>query len=112
MDKKYKSSLVLGKFYGLHTGHLYLIDTALENSEVVHVLACHNPTQTIPGKLRVKSLREIYESNPNVIIHSVDDSEMPQYEHECKSLDEFYSYWVPFVYKFVGKLDSVLYPNI
>ena len=51
MDKKYKSSLVLGKFYGLHTGHLYLIDTALENSEVVHVLACHNPTQTIPGKL-------------------------------------------------------------
>jgi HTH-type transcriptional repressor of NAD biosynthesis genes len=107
MDKKYKSSLVLGKFYGLHTGHLYLIDTALENSEVVHVLACHNPTQTIPGKLRVKSLREIYESNPNVIIHSVDDSEMPQYEHECKSLDEFYSYWVPFVYKFVGKLDCV-----
>jgi HTH-type transcriptional repressor of NAD biosynthesis genes len=105
--KKYKNSLVLGKFYGLHTGHLYLIDTALENSEVVHVLACHNPTQTIPGKLRVKTLRKIYEKNKNVIIHSVDDGEMPQYESECKSLDEFYGYWVPFVYGFVGNLDCV-----
>ena len=104
---KYKSSLVLGKFYPPHNGHLYLIDTAIENSEVVHVLACHNPTQTIPGKLRVKALQEIYESNPNVIIHSVDDGDMPQYEHECKSLDEFYGYWVPFVYNEVGNLDCV-----
>lgn len=107
MDKKYKSSLVLGKFYPPHNGHLYLIDTAAENSEVVHVLACHNPRQTIPGKLRVKALQEIYENNPNVIIHSVDDSDMPQYEHECKSLDEFYGYWIPFVYEVVGKLDCV-----
>jgi HTH-type transcriptional repressor of NAD biosynthesis genes len=105
--KKYKNSLVLGKFYGLHNGHLYLIDTAIENSEVVNVLVCHNPTQTIPGKLRVKSLQEIYKNNDNIIIHSVDDSQMPQYEHECKSLDEFYSYWVPFVYKNVSKLDCV-----
>lgn len=107
MDKKYKNSLVLGKFYGLHNGHLYLIDTAIENSEIVNVLVCHNPTQTIPGKLRVKSLQEIYKNRDNVIIHSIDDSEMPQYEHECKSLDEFYSHWVPLVYDNVGELDCV-----
>ncbi len=107
MDKIYKNSLVLGKFYPPHNGHLYLIDTALENSEVVNVLVCHNLKQTIPGKLRVKALRKIYENNTNVIIHSVDDGEMPQYENECKSLDEFYGYWVPFVYNVVSKLDCV-----
>ena len=107
MDKKYKNSLVLGKFYPTHDGHLYLIDTAIENSEIVNVLVCHNKTQTIPGKLRVKSLQEIYKNNDNVIIHSIDDSEMPQYEHECKSLDEFYSHWVPLVYSNVSELDCV-----
>lgn len=105
--KKYKNSLVLGKFYGLHNGHLYLIDTALENSEMVHVIVCHNPKQSIPGKIRVKALREIYKNNPNVIIHSGDDRGMPQYDYECETLDEFYSYWVPFVHQFVNDLDVV-----
>lgn len=104
---KYKNSLVLGKFYPPHNGHLYLIDTALENSETVHVLVSHNPKQSIPGKVRVKALREIYKDNSNVIIHSGDDRGMPQYDYECKTLDEFYSYWVPFVHQFVDNLDVV-----
>ena len=104
---KYKNSLVLGKFYPPHNGHLYLIDTALENSEKVHVIVSHNPKQSIPGKVRVKALREVYKNNPNVIIHSGDDRGMPQYDHECETLDEFYSYWVPFVHQFVDDLDVV-----
>jgi len=104
---KYKNSLVLGKFYPPHNGHLYLIDTALENSEKVHVIVSHNPKQSIPGKVRVKSLREVYKNNPNVIIHSGDDRGMPQYDNECETLDEFYSYWVPFVHQFVDDLDVV-----
>lgn len=104
---KYKNSLVLGKFYPPHNGHLYLIDTALENSETVHVIVSHNPKQSIPGKVRVKALREIYKDNPNVVIHSGDDRGMPQYDYECETLDEFYSYWVPFVHQFVDDLDVV-----
>jgi HTH-type transcriptional repressor of NAD biosynthesis genes len=104
---KYKNSLVLGKFYPPHNGHLYLIDTALENSETVHVIVSHNPKQSIPGIVRVKALREIYKDNSNVVIHSGDDRGMPQYDYECETLDEFYSYWVPFVHQFVDNLDVV-----
>lgn len=107
MEKKYKNGLVLGKFLPPHRGHLYLIDTAIENCDKVHVIATHNDTQPIPGKLRVDTLIEIYKNNPNVTIHSVDDSGLPQHDSECDSLDEFYSYWVPLVYNNVKELDVV-----
>lgn len=105
--KKYKNGLVLGKFYGLHIGHLYLIDTAIENCDIVHVIACHNKNQTIPDEIRVNALRLIYINNPNVIIHSMDDIDLPQHDYECESLDEFYSHWVPRVYNLIDKLDVV-----
>ena len=104
---KYNNSLVLGKMYPPHQGHLYLIDTAIERSENVHVMVCYNKSQNIPGELRSNTLKEIYKDNKNVFIHLVDDGGLPQYEHECETLDEFYSYWVPFVYKHIDKLDAV-----
>lgn len=107
MEKRYKSGLVLGKFFPPHKGHIYLIDNAIENSEKVHVIVCHNTKQNIPGILRVEALKEIYKNNQNVMIYSGDDSDMPQYDYECQTLDEFYSYWVPFVYKHIDKLDVV-----
>lgn len=107
MEKKYKNGLVLGKFLPPHRGHLYLIDTAIENCETVHIIACYNKNQTIPGDLRIDTLKTIYKNYPNVIIHSFDDIGIPQHEHECKTLDEFYGYWVPEVYKRVDKLDVV-----
>ena len=107
MEKKYKNGLVLGKFYPPHNGHLYLIDTAIDNSEHVHVVCTHNKSQTIPGEVRVKALQEIYKDNQNVTIYSVSDDGLPQYDYECKSLDEFYSYWVPLVYNNIKELDVV-----
>lgn len=107
MEKKYKNGLVLGKFLPPHRGHLYLIDTAIENCDMVHVIATHNDTQPIPGKLRVDTLIEIYKNNPSVVIHSADDSGLPQHDSECDTLDEFYSHWVPLVYNKVKELDVV-----
>ena len=105
--KKYKNALVLGKFFPSHIGHLHLINTAIENSEIVHVMVCHNNTQCIPGDIRFNSLKETYENNSNVIVYSCDDIGLPQHENECKTLDEFYGYWVPFVYKYIDKLDVI-----
>lgn len=107
MEKKYKNGLVLGKFLPPHRGHLYLIDTAIDNCDTTHIIACYNKNQPIPGDLRVETLKTIYKNNPNVIIHSFDDINMPQHEHECKTLDDFYGYWVPEVYKRVKELDVV-----
>lgn len=104
MVKKYKSSLVLGKFLPSHLGHFYLIDTALENSEEVHVILCHNSTQSIPGQLRYETLNQIYKDK--IKLYLFDDTGLPQSDQGWNK-DEFYSLWVPAVYKLVDKLDAV-----
>jgi HTH-type transcriptional repressor of NAD biosynthesis genes len=103
----YKNGLVLGKFFPIHLGHKFLIDTAIENCEIVNIIICHNYKQTIPGNIRIKAIKDIYKDNPNVIIHSLDDLDLPQHENECETLDEFYSFWIPEVYKLISKLDVV-----
>lgn len=103
----YKNSLVLGKFYPPHSGHLYLINTAIENSEKVHVVLCYNSSQSIPGEIRLKTLTEIYQNNPKVIIYPFNDVGLPQHENECETIDEFYKYWVSVVYKLIDKLDVI-----
>jgi len=90
-----------------HLGHLYLIDTAISQSEMVHVIMTHNLSQSIPGEVRFEALNAIYGNNPKVKIHSVSDEGLPQYDSECETLDQFYSYWVPLVYNQVEELDAV-----
>lgn len=105
--KKYKNSLVLMKAYPPHLGHLYLIDTAIENSEHTHVVISHNKSQTIPGDLRFNCLKEIYKDNKNVTVYNFDDTGLPQHDYECESLDEFYSHWIPKIYELIDELDVV-----
>ena len=103
----FKNSLVLGKFFPLHLGHIFLIDTAISQSEMVHVIMTHNPSQSISGEIRLEALKSIYGDNPQVKIYSISDEGLPQYDHECETLDQFYSYWVPLVYNNVKELDAV-----
>lgn len=107
MEKKYKNGLVLGKFFPVTTGHLYLIDTAIENCEHVHVIISHNKTQNIPGEVRYQGLKKTYQNNPNVTVYQFDDTGLPQHDYECESIDEFYSYWIPEIYNLVDELDVV-----
>jgi HTH-type transcriptional regulator, transcriptional repressor of NAD biosynthesis genes len=95
------------KAYPPHYGHFYLIDTALSICDKVNVMICYNESQSIPGEVRYKSMLERYGSNNNVIIHLVSDDGLPQHDWECDTLDEFYSYWVPLVYKNIDILDVV-----
>jgi len=105
--KKYKNVLVLGKFYGLHLGHLYLINTALSQSEMVHVIITHNSSQSIPGEVRFDALKSCYDKVPNIKIYCVSDEGLPAYDYDCETLDEFYSYWIPLVYSQIDSLDAV-----
>lgn len=105
--KIFKNSLVLGKFWPFTKGHQYLIDTAISKSEVVHVIMTHNSSQSIPGELRYNAIKETYNNNTNVKVYCVSDEGIPAYDHECETLDEFYSYWVPLVYSQVEILDAV-----
>lgn len=105
--KKYKNSLILGKFFPPHLGHCYLIDTAIENSERTNVIISHNSSQSISGEIRFNCLKQIYKDNPNVSIYEFDDTGLPQHDNECETLDEFYGYWIPEINKLVSDLDVV-----
>ena len=103
----YKNALVLGKMYPVTTGHLHLINTAIENSERVNIIVCFNSDQSIPGEIRVKALREIYRNNSKVFIYPLDDTGLPQHEYECETLDDFYNHWTFAVYNLISKLDVI-----
>lgn len=58
--KPYKEGVIIGKFYPPHNGHHYLIDEALSLCEVVNVLLCVAPEQTVPALVRLACLREVH----------------------------------------------------
>ena len=107
MEKKFKNGLCLMKAYPPHLGHLFLIDSAIEQCETVHVMVCSLKREKIAGELRYGWVRDTYKDNPHVhVIHC--DDENPQYTSECATIDEFYNnYWVPTVYKNIKELDVV-----
>ncbi|KKT88976.1 MAG: hypothetical protein UW88_C0006G0001, partial [Candidatus Collierbacteria bacterium GW2011_GWD2_45_10] len=51
MQKKYRTSLVIGKFYPFHKGHQFLIKTALKNSASVTVIVCQTDRYLIPAEI-------------------------------------------------------------
>jgi HTH-type transcriptional regulator, transcriptional repressor of NAD biosynthesis genes len=107
MEKRFKNGLVLGKFMPPHKGHLFLIDSAIEQCVTTHVMVCSDETQPIPGYLRFQWLKTIYKGQPNVKIIWCRDKN-PQYPSECESLDVFYKkYWVKSVYDNIKELDVV-----
>jgi HTH-type transcriptional regulator, transcriptional repressor of NAD biosynthesis genes len=62
--------LVIGKFYPPHRGHKLLIDTALANSDEVHVIVCSKPDEQPPATLRAAWIQEIH---PNAKVWLIDD---------------------------------------
>lgn len=81
--KKYKTSLVIGKFYPFHKGHEYLIQTALDNSDKVTVIICQTERYLIPVEVRAKWLKntfpqvdlKIYKHDSSLDSNSTDISE-------------------------------------
>lgn len=105
--KKYKNGLILGKMYPFTKGHQYIIDTAIQNCEHTHIIISHNKTQSIPGNIRFDAIKNTYKYNKSVTVYQFEDDGFPQYDYECESLDEFYSYWVPEILNLVQDLDVV-----
>ena len=106
MEKKYESGMVLGKFMPPHNGHLFLIDTAITECEVVHVFVCSLKKEPIPGILRYKWLTKIYEEFDSVNVIWVTD-ENPQDPGEFGWIDGFYDIWVKSVRSRVKDLDVI-----
>lgn len=61
MKKKiFNKGLVVGKFYPLHLGHCYLIDSALKQVDQLTIILCQTRKYKIPAKVRRSWLKELY----------------------------------------------------
>ena len=76
MEKNYSHGLVIGKFFPLHSGHVYLIEQALKQAKKITILACSLSKEAIPGYLRYNWLKEKFPSAS--VIHIVDSPDSPE----------------------------------
>ncbi len=77
--KKYKTGLVIGKFYPFHKGHEYLIQTALSNADKVTVIICQTNSYKIPVKIRASWIKKTFpQVNLKIFKHGEElDSDSP-----------------------------------
>lgn len=83
-----KTGLVIGKFYPLHTGHSYLIQTALDATDKLYVLVCDSPNYKIDAKTRARWIKSVHPKAIVKIIKDIgkDDDSKAWAEHTIKSL--------------------------
>jgi NadR type nicotinamide-nucleotide adenylyltransferase len=68
----YEKGVVIGKFYPLHKGHQFLIETAIKNSERLYIIICTKDEEVPDPLTRIKWLKELYES-PNIFVKQIVD---------------------------------------
>lgn len=68
--KMFRTGVVIGKFYPPHLGHHFLIESASLQCDLLFVLVCWKPEQTIPADTRIACIREVH---PEVRVISVED---------------------------------------
>lgn len=76
--KPYRIGVVIGKFYPPHQGHHYLIKTASSQCDLLHVLVCWKPEQTVPVEVRIDCIREVHpDANVMAVKDILDDDDTP-----------------------------------
>lgn len=70
--------LIVGKFYPLHGGHQYLIDTALAQVDQLFIIVCQRPNERPSGELRAGWLREMYPQTRLLLVDDRYDAEDSQ----------------------------------
>jgi NadR type nicotinamide-nucleotide adenylyltransferase len=93
--------IVLGKFFPLHKGHIFLIESASKKVDELILLIGSLKSEIIPGNLRYEWLKKTF---PNLKIYHIED-ENPQYPEENP---DFWNIWRNSIRKFVPeKIDYV-----
>ena len=91
--------IILGKFYPLHKGHIFLIQSAINHVDELILLIGSLKSETISGDLRFNWLQKTF---PNLKIYHITD-ENPQYPHEHPN---FWNIWKSSIRNFVpDKID-------
>lgn len=91
VQKKKKVGIIFGKFYPLHTGHIYMIQYAISQVDELHVVMGHDETRdrklflgssmtrqpTVRDRLRW--LLQTFKYQKNIHIHSLDEDGIAPY---------------------------------
>ncbi len=96
-----ETGLIIGKFLPPHRGHQALIDFALGQVDVLHVLVCSIAAEPIPGEARHRWVSEL--APRATVLHHV--AENPQEPHEHP---DFWAIWRASIRALVpGPIDAV-----
>lgn len=60
MQRRYQSGLVIGRFYPVHRGHVYLLKYAQDRTEHLTIIIGSKSDEEPSGELRAKWLRELF----------------------------------------------------
>ncbi len=91
INTTYDTGLIIGKFYPLHLGHQFLIDTALSKVNKLTVIVCQNHHYRIPVSIRVGWLKSLY-PHINIVVIRHDD-------HLDSTSVDVSAEWAKIVYK-------------
>ena len=100
--KKFKKSMILGKFLPVHFGHCYMIESAMAFSEVTYLMVYTMDSEPIPGELRAHALEEHFKKDikdGRLKILWIDQP-MPQTPEEHPN---FWNIWKDDIQKRIGR---------
>jgi len=95
-DSDKKVGVIFGKFYPLHTGHIYLIERAISQVDELHVIMCHDKDRDFqlfensamsrqPTSMdRLRWLLQTFKYQKNIRIHTLDEKGLPSYPNGWK----------------------------
>ena len=88
-----KTGLVFGKFLPLHTGHLSLIDFAVNNCDNLYVILCHSSEEEIPGINREQWLKQalLKYKRVTLISFNYDETELPNSSVSSREVSKIWS---------------------
>lgn len=99
----FKNGFLLGKFYGFHIGHAFLIESALTHCEHLTVLVATIPKEDISGVYRYEAVKEYFKDYSNVTVCHY-DKYLPQ---EPSEDPHFWDKWIPVILKTCPDIDIV-----
>jgi HTH-type transcriptional regulator, transcriptional repressor of NAD biosynthesis genes len=88
-----KTGLVFGKFMPLHTGHLALINFALQHCDHLYIILCYTGKEPIDGMIRKQWLYKSFEKYSNITLVSFqyNDTELPNTSVSSRHVSELWA---------------------
>jgi NadR type nicotinamide-nucleotide adenylyltransferase len=93
-----KTGFVIGKFYPLHLGHVYLLDVASANCDRLVICVCEKSQQAVLGRVRADWIRDLYPDAEVMVVPDTID------ENDSKG-------WAEYVFRVLGEAPDVVFTS-